>query len=127
MKRALIFIVSVLLFAALTIAAAPSAPAKRSPTDTARSEGDRGGQLEQGGQEIGRHYGEGGREMGEGAAGFGKSTAQGKFNQAGKSIGSGAAGFGKSVGTGTARGFRRFGLALRNVGKKVDRWASDEQ
>lgn len=126
MKRALI-ILGIVLLSLLMIAAAPSAPAKRSPTDTARSEGDRGGQLEQGGSEIGRHYADGGRDLGKGSASFGKNTAQGKFDDAGKSIGSGAAGFGKSVGTGTARGFKHIGLAFRNVGKKIDRWASDKQ
>ncbi|MGH9803875.1 MAG: hypothetical protein ACRD4D_01790 [Candidatus Acidiferrales bacterium] len=126
MKRALILL-SVGLLVLVTIAAAPSTPAKRSPTDTARSEGGRGGQLEQGGAEIGRHYGEGGQELGKGSAGFGKGVAQGKFSEAGKSIGSGSAGFGKNVGTGTARGFKRFGLAFRNVGKRIDRWASNDQ
>ena len=126
MKRALIT-PSILLLTLMTIAAAPSTPAKRSPTDTARSEGGRGGQLEQGGKEIGRHYGEGGRELGEGAAGFGKGAAQGKFSEAGKSIGSGAAGFGKSVGVGTARGFKHFGLAVRNLGRKIDRGVSDDR
>lgn len=126
MKRALI-IPGIVLLSLLMIAAAPSTPAKRSPTDTARSEGGRGGQLEQGGAEIGRHYGEGGQELGKGSAGFGKGVAQGKFSEAGKSIGSGSAGFGKNVGTGTARGFKRFGLAFRNVGKRIDRWASNDQ
>jgi len=126
MKRALI-ILGIVLLSLLMIAAAPSAPAKRSPTDTARSEGDRGGQFQQGGEEIGRHYGEGGRQLGRGAAGFGKSTAQGRLDDAGKSIASGAAGFGKNVGTGTARGFKRFGLAFRNLGRKIDRGVSDDR
>lgn len=126
MKRALI-ILGIVLLTLLMIAAAPSAPAKRSPTDTARSEGDRGGQFQQGGEEIGRHYGEGGRQLGRGAAGFGKGTAQGKLDEAGKSIASGAAGFGKNVGTGTARGFKHFGLAFRNLGRKIDRGVSDDR
>lgn len=126
MKRALITTLGILLLGLLTIAAAPSTLAKRSPTDTARNEGDRGGQLQQGGTEIGRHYGEGGRELGKGTAGFGKGVARADFAEAGKSMGSGAAGFGKGIGVGTARGFKRFGLAFRNLGKKIDRSVSGD-
>ena len=127
MKRFYTYFLALAALSLLTVAAAPSTLEKRSPTDTARTEGVRGGQLEQGGAELGQGYGQGGRELGRGAAGFGRNLARADFGAAGRSLGSGSAGFGKGVATGTARGFKHFGLAVRNVGEKIDRWASDEQ
>lgn len=85
----------------------------------------RGGHLQQGGAEIGRGYGQGGQEMGRGAAGFGENAFRGQFGEAGRSLGAGGAGFGKGVGVGTARGFKKFGLAFRNLGRKLDRAVSN--
>lgn len=126
MKRALIGL-SILSLLVLSLAAAPSSPAVRDAQDTARNEGARGGQLQQGGTELSQDYGQGGRELGKGARGFGSNVAHGDFGAAGSELGRGSAAFGKNVGTGTARGFKHFGIALRNLGRKIDRSVSDKQ
>lgn len=86
-----------------------------------------GGYFQRGGTDIGRGYGHAGKELGHGAAGFGRNFAKREFGEAGRSFGHGAAGFGKGVGIGTARGFKNFGLAFRNLGKKIDGAASDDE
>jgi len=86
-----------------------------------------GGHLQRGGADIGRGYAHAGKELGRGTASFGRNLAHGEFGDAGRSMGRGGAEFGKGVGVGTGRGFKNFGLALRNLGKKVDRSVSDDQ
>ena len=135
MRRPLVWLV-ILLLAGLGTAgtrAATTTESKKEPSsaeqkkstlpETARE----GGYFQRGGTDIGRGYAHGGRELGRGTTGFGKELAKGQFGEAGRSFGRGTAGFGKGVGVGTARGFKNFGLAFRNLGKKVDRTASDDQ
>ena len=122
MKRALIATVILSLAVLTGFAASNDKPANNAapaPQSTGTTH------LEKGGKEIGKGYGQGGSEMGCGAAGFGKNVATGKFGDAGRSLGRGSAGFGKGVGLGTARGFKHFGLAFRNLGRKIDRAVSD--
>ena len=119
------------------VALAASLPAQEQKTDetqAAKQEKSKlpeaareGGHLQRGGTDIGRGYTHGGKELGRGSAGFGRNLAHGEFGEAGRSMGRGGAGFGKGVGVGTGRGFKNFGLALRNLGKKADRSVSDDQ
>jgi hypothetical protein len=128
MKRVIIglgvFLLAILTVAAAVTAAEKSQEAEAEPTATAESSNS-GGHLEEGGKDIGNGYGHAGRELGVGTAGFGKNLVQGKFGEAGGSMGHGAAEFGKGVGTGTGRGFKKFGLAFRNLGKKIDDAVTD--
>lgn len=135
MKRALIG-VSILLVAGLSAATVTATEKEEARGDNAATQKQssrlpeparEGGDLEQGGTDIGRGSGHGGRELGQGTAGFGKNAVQGKFGQASRSMGHGAAEFGKGVGIGMARGFRSFGRAFRNLGKKIDGSVSDDE
>lgn len=128
MKRAIIILA---LFALVILTAAvPPGSAETHGAGAADIErpqpASRDGHLEQGGKAIGRGYGQGGKEFGRGTAGFATNLVQGKFGQAGKSVGRGSAEFGKGVGKGTARGFKSFGRAFANLGRKIDRGVSGE-
>jgi len=115
------------LAALLTLAAAPAVdPASPNAAGASAAGATSRGYLKQGGTDIGHHFGGGGKALGGGAAGFGRNLAQGQFGAAGSSLGRGAGGFGQGVGAGTARGFKNFGLAFRNLGRKFDRFASEE-
>ena len=126
---------AVTLVAILALAASlPAQEQKTDETQAAKPEKSKlpepareGGYLQRGGADIGRGYAHGGKELGRGTAGFGRNLVHGEFSDAGRSMGRGGAGFGKGVGVGTGRGFKNFGLALRNLGKKVDRSVSDDQ
>ena len=126
---------AVTLVAILALAASlPAQEQKTDETQAAKQEKSKlpeaareGGHLQRGGTDIGRGYTHGGKELGRGSAGFGRNLAHGEFGEAGRSMGRGGAGFGKGVGVGTGRGFKNFGLALRNLGKKADRSVSDDQ
>lgn len=135
MKRPLVWPVIVLL-AGLAGAGTRAATDTQSKNETSSAEQKKstlpepaceGGYFQRGGTDIGRGYAQGGREFGRGTTGFGKNLAKGQVGEAGRAFGRGSAGFGKRVGVGTARGFKNFGLAFRNLGKKVDRTASDDQ
>ncbi len=86
-----------------------------------------GGYLKRGGADIGRGYAHAGRGIAGGAAGFGRNMAHGEFGEAGREMGRGGAEFGKGVGVGTGRGFKNFGLAFRNLGRKIDRSVGGDQ
>jgi len=129
MKRALIGTIILSLavltgFGASDDKSANNTPANNTPPAQPSTDS---GHLQKGGQEIGQGYGEGGKEMGRGVGGFGKNVATAKFGDAGRSLGRGSAEFGKGVGRGTARGFKHFGLAFRNLGRKIDRGVSDDR
>lgn len=133
MTRRLVWLTSLALAALLAAAAlpaqekkteesAPAAAATKLP-EPARE----GGHLQRGGADLGRGYGYAGQEIGRGTAGFGRNLVSGNFTDAGRSMGRGGAEFGKGVGVGTGRGFKNFGLAFRNLGRKIDRSVSDDQ
>ena len=133
MKR-LIWLTAALASVLALGASLPAQEQKTEETQAAKQEKSKlpepareGGYLQRGGADIGRGYAHGGKELGRGSAGFGRNLAHGEFGEAGRSMGRGGAGFGKGVGVGTGRGFKNFGLALRNLGKKADRSVSDDQ
>lgn len=129
-KRALIyFVISFLVVVFGTGAVLASEKSDEVP-DTVRAhraQQSDDGHFERGGKAIGRNYGHGGKEFGQGTAGFATSLVKGKFGEAGRSMGQGSAEFGKGIGRGTASGFKQFGQAFVNWGKKIDRSASDGQ
>lgn len=124
MRKALIATIILSLAALTGFAASDNKPADNTaPAQQSTQSGT--GHFQKGGQEIGQGYGEGGSELGRGAGGFGKNVARAQFGDAGRDMGRGAGRFGKGVGVGTARGFKQFGLAFRNLGRKIDRAVSD--
>lgn len=127
-KQALIYFAIASLAVVFTTGAVLAGEDGEEVSDTVRAHRAQSddGHFERGGRAIGQGYGHAGKEFARGTAGFATSLVKGELGDAGRSMGHGGAEFGKGVGHGTARGFKQFGLAFANWGKKVDRSASDD-
>ena len=132
--RRLIWLTAALASVLALGASLPAQEQKTEETQAAKQEKSKlpepareGGYLKRGGSDIGRGYAHAGRGIAGGTAGFGRNMAHGEFGEAGREMGRGGAEFGKGVGVGTGRGFKNFGLAFRNLGRKIDRSVGGDQ